>query len=151
MTIEEKLKNLILSRYASVREFSQVADIPNTTLASIFQRGVNNSSVSNVIKICKVLNISADALADGEIVTKYHTSKSATVETTEVREVVNEAKSKLAHADSLTINGQAVDIELVEPIIEALDIGFEMVKRKSTTNKNITKTPTKTITKTENV
>ena len=68
MTIEEKLKDYILERYSSVREFTTVADIPYTTVYSIFKRGVGNSSVTNVIKICKELGISADALADGEIV-----------------------------------------------------------------------------------
>lgn len=141
MTTEEKLKNLILSRFNSVREFAHAADIPNTTLASIFQRGVNNSSVGNIIKICKVLNLSVDALADGEIVPKYDTGKPIATESTDVKQIVNEAKSRLSHADTLTINGKEVDIELIEPIIDALDIGFEMSRRKSLNrmhNKNIT-------------
>ena len=141
MTIEEKLKNLILARYNSVREFAHVAEIPNTTLASIFKRGVNNSSVGNIIKICKVLNLSVDALSDGEIVSKYDIVKPVTTESTDVKQVVSDAKAKLTHANTLTINGKEVDIELIEPIIDALDIGFEMSRRKSinkTHNKNIT-------------
>lgn len=67
MTIEEKLKDYILSRYNSVREFTIRAEIPYTTLDSIFKRGIGNSSVNNVIKICRALNISADELADGNI------------------------------------------------------------------------------------
>ena len=67
MNIETKLKEYILERYNSVREFTIKHDIPYTTVVSIFNRGINNSSVSNVIKICKALHISADALADGEI------------------------------------------------------------------------------------
>ena len=67
MSIEEKLKNLILSRYKSIREFTQRADIPYSTFSTIINRGIDNSSVTNVIKICKTLGISADALADGHI------------------------------------------------------------------------------------
>lgn len=67
MIIEQKLKELILERYQSVREFTIQHDIPYTTLDSIFRRGVGNSSVNNVIKICKALGISADALAEGKI------------------------------------------------------------------------------------
>lgn len=147
MSIEERLKDLILTRYVSIREFTQVADIPYTTLDSIFKRGVANSSVSNIIKICKALNLSVDALADGEIVTRYSNNQAAPP--TDVKEIVNEAKSKLAHSDILTIDGHNIDIEIVEPIIEALDIGYEMVKRKSNKQKGTTKTITKTITKTE--
>ena len=68
MTIEEKLKQLILSRYTSVREFILEINMPYTTIDSMFRRGIGTSSVDNVIKICKKLGISADALADGEIV-----------------------------------------------------------------------------------
>ena len=68
MTIEQKLKDLILKRYHSIREFTIAIDIPYTTMDSIFRRGIGNSSVTNVIKICKALRISVDALADGEIV-----------------------------------------------------------------------------------
>ena len=67
MTIEDKLRNHILSRYKSLREFTQTADIPYTTLDSILKRGIGNSSINNVIKICKALHISADELADGNI------------------------------------------------------------------------------------
>jgi len=140
MNIEERLKDLILTRYVSIREFTQVANIPYTTLDSIFKRGVANSSVSNIIKICKALNLSVDALADGEIVARYSNNQAAPA--TDVKEIVNEAKSKLAHSDALTIDGRGVDIEIVEPIIEALDIGYEMVRRKSA-KKVVTETITK--------
>lgn len=67
MTTEEKLKNLIKERYHSVREFAIDIDMPYSTLDSIFKRGIANSSIANVVKICKALHISTDALADGEI------------------------------------------------------------------------------------
>lgn len=128
MSVEERLKDLILTRYMSIREFTQIADIPYTTLDSIFRRGVSNSSVSNIIKICRVLNLSVDALADGEIVAR---PTNPGTHVTEVREIVNEAKSKLSHSDALTLDGRSVDVETVEPIIDALNIGYEMVKRKT--------------------
>ena len=68
MTVEEKLKNLILVRHKSLREFTSLIDLPNSTMVSILNRGVKNASVGNIIKICNELGISADALADGEIV-----------------------------------------------------------------------------------
>ena len=68
MTIEEKLKELILTQYKSVREFVQVADMPYSSVDSMFRRGIHNSSVSNVIKLCNALKISTDELAQGRIV-----------------------------------------------------------------------------------
>jgi hypothetical protein len=102
--------------------------MPYTTIDSIFRRGIGNSSVSNVIKICKALGISADALANGEIAPNY---QPPTDPFTDVRDIVNETKSKLAHVQQLTIDGVDISIESVEPIIDALDIGYEMVKKKS--------------------
>lgn len=68
MSIEQELKELILSKYGSVREFSKVLDMPYSTIDSIFKRGVENASVANIIRICEKLSISADGLAEGKIV-----------------------------------------------------------------------------------
>ncbi len=70
MIIEEKLKSFILERHKSIREFCLLIDIPYTTLDSIFKRGIGNSSLTNVIKVCRGLNISVDDLADGKITPK---------------------------------------------------------------------------------
>lgn len=68
MSIEERLKCLILAQYKSVRAFATVIDVPYTTVDSVIKRGVMKSGVGTVTKICRRLKISADALADGEIV-----------------------------------------------------------------------------------
>lgn len=68
MSIEQELKELILSKYGSVREFSKVLDMPYSTIDSIFKRGVENASVANIIRICEKLSISADGLAEGKII-----------------------------------------------------------------------------------
>lgn len=58
--MEEELKKLIIEKYGSIRKFAINIDIPYTTIDSILKRGIDNSNVSNVIKICKALNISLD-------------------------------------------------------------------------------------------
>jgi transcriptional regulator with XRE-family HTH domain len=68
MTIEEQLKSLIVSRYSTVKQFSKEANIPYSTIDTILRRGILNASVDNIIRICQTLGISADALADGRIV-----------------------------------------------------------------------------------
>lgn len=136
MTIEDKVKDLILSKYKSVREFSIDHEIPYTTIKSMLTRGIGNSSIGNVIKMCKALNISVDALANGKIETRF---ESAPNQTNDVTDIINDTKSRLSYADTLTINGKEIDIETVEPIFEALDIGYEMVKRKNSNQKVVTK------------
>ena len=63
---EVRLKNLIIEKYGSVRQFSFKIDVPYTTVDSILKRGIDNSNVGNVIKICKALNISIDTLLDNK-------------------------------------------------------------------------------------
>lgn len=65
--IEDKLKALILSKHKSLREFCIAIDIPYSTMTSILKRGLANASISNILKICRYLNISADELANGNI------------------------------------------------------------------------------------
>ena len=68
MAIENELKNLIVSRYGTVKAFALEIGMPNSTLDSIFRRGIQNASITNIIKICHQLNISTDQLCSGKIV-----------------------------------------------------------------------------------
>ena len=68
MNTEELLKKLIIEKSGSVNRFAQEIGIAQSTLVSVFSRGVNKSNINTIIKICQALEISADALIDGRIV-----------------------------------------------------------------------------------
>lgn len=70
MSIEDQLKALILSKYKSVNAFAEAAGVPNSTVASMLSRDMMKTSIGNVIKICKLLGISADGLGEGKIVSR---------------------------------------------------------------------------------
>ena len=70
MTIEEKLRLFILDKYCTMANFGEACGIAPTTLSAIFKRGIENCSVSTLVKICNKLEISFDALINGEIVPK---------------------------------------------------------------------------------
>lgn len=72
MTTEEKLKDLIKTKYGNILNFSKSIDLPNSTLATILKYGVNKASISSIIKICHALEISVDELAKGNIVSLEH-------------------------------------------------------------------------------
>jgi predicted transcriptional regulator len=127
-TTEDKLKELILSRYKSLHEFSQTADIPHSTFISVLKRGVGNSNISSVIKICNALNISVDALANGKIEYKYKETKVKSV--MDMKDIVNDVKAKVLSADTLIIDGNPIDDAGVKSIFDALDVGVEIVRRK---------------------
>ena len=71
MTIEEKLKDYILSKYGSIRSFSIKANIPYTNINSILNRGIRNATWINVKTVANALNLDVDALADEEIRTSF--------------------------------------------------------------------------------
>ncbi len=70
MKTEEKLKELIIEKYGTVKFFSNVVGIKYTTLDSMLKKDIGKASISNVIKICHELHLDVDALAEGRIETK---------------------------------------------------------------------------------
>ena len=56
-TREQKLRNLILDNYVSLRQFAIAADIPYSSLTTGLSRGIAGMQFDTVIKICKALNI----------------------------------------------------------------------------------------------
>jgi len=128
MTIEERLKEYILQRYGSLKDFSSSIDMSNSTVNSILIRGIGNSTVSNIIKICKALGISADALADGKIV-PVKEYKQLDPNQFEVKEILADVKSQLSSLDGLTLDGKPAEQNDLDTIIKAINIGEEMTKK----------------------
>lgn len=65
--LENKIKNLIVSRYGSLSSFCEKINLPYSTVDSILKRGIAKANVLNVIKICDELGISIDSLKQGII------------------------------------------------------------------------------------
>ena len=105
MTIEEKLKKHILTKHKSIREFVKYADLPYSTVDGILKRGISNSSVGNVLKICYALQISADELANGKIV-PMESKASRHVFFTEVPEMLGYMSNHPDEYSDLTVDGQ---------------------------------------------
>lgn len=64
MSRELFLRNLILDKYPSLRQFALEADIPYSSLMTILSRGVGGASFDVVMQICKKLQIDPSALLD---------------------------------------------------------------------------------------
>lgn len=79
MSLEDELRELIINKYRSIRQFSIEANIPATTIQSMLNSGIQNAGVKKVMKICDILGLETDALADGYIKEKVVNSNSITV------------------------------------------------------------------------
>ncbi len=69
MSVEEQLKSLILQKYSTIKQFSNIINLPYSTVDTIFKRGIMNARVTNVIAICKALDINIEELSSGNILT----------------------------------------------------------------------------------
>lgn len=68
MKFDAMLKQYILTRYGTLKEFAAACDMSYSTMDAIFRRGSDRTSVDNLIKICTVLGIKIADLFDGRIV-----------------------------------------------------------------------------------
>ncbi len=71
MKIEDELKALIIKHSGSVNRFASEIGVAQSTIASVFSRGVNKANINTINKICKALHISADELSNGRIAPAY--------------------------------------------------------------------------------
>ena len=125
-------QSAVLSQYADIGH----TDIPYTTLDSILKRGIGNSSVTNIIKICKALGISVDALAEGEIVpiSKLVLASKEITDFIDVTDILEDTKDTLIHSGKITLDGNPIGKDGIESIIDAIDVGVQIAKRKNTKN-----------------
>lgn len=64
MTREEHLMQLIKTKYKSLRNFSIESGIPNSTLNSMFKKGLGGTAVDTVLKVCSILGCDIYSLSD---------------------------------------------------------------------------------------
>lgn len=128
MTIENKLKRYIMDRYSSLREFTIKSDIPYSTVNAILKRGIANSSLSNVSKICKALNISLDELEHNRIVPLDKTDKEE--KKIELNNIVQYYKFKLQKSENITLDGKPLTDNEAYFVIDNLDIMLEQLRKR---------------------
>ena len=123
MSTEDKLKQLILSKYRSVREFTLDNNLPYSTVASLFTRGISNASITTVIKICQALCISADELSEGNIVFISEQTKP-----TKLEDLVFSFKNQIL-TGNLTINDKVMDKATAARLATYMDALLEAEKK----------------------
>ncbi len=86
--LETNLKTLIIEKYGSLKKFTEIIDMPWTTLDSILKRGVANSNITNVLKITRELGLDAEKLVEGKICKSFSvpTTRAAHFDGTEYTE-----------------------------------------------------------------
>lgn len=99
--VENELKELIISKYRSLRQFALDIDMPYSTIDTMLKKGIGKAGVLNVIKICNELGIDTDALADGYI--KEKTVSDIPMTVSEINHI--KKYRSLSDYDKETVNG----------------------------------------------
>lgn len=99
--VENELKELIISKYRSLRQFALDIDMPYSTIDTMLKKGIGKAGVLNVIKICNELGIDTDALADGYI--KEKTVSDIPMTVSEINHI--KKYRSLSEYDKETVNG----------------------------------------------
>ncbi len=128
MNIDEQLKALILSRYGTLVEFANRIGMPQPTLTTILKRGIHNTSIGNVLKICKELQISADALARDKIVPVGESSGRLII--SDIPKMIQYVRRNIDAYDDLCIDGKELSRDEWIDLLDGAEIVVEMIRKR---------------------
>ena len=120
MTIENQLRELILLKYGSLREFTFNIGLPYSTLSTILKNGIMTANISNVVKICDALNIKIDELVEGRLVENTPGEKILDVE-----KILDQTKHNIK-APGVKIKGQVLDENTEKLLISSVDLIYQL-------------------------
>lgn len=120
MTIENQLRELILLKYGSLREFTFNIGLPYSTLSTILKNGIMTANISNVVKICNALSIKIDELVEGRLVENIPGEKLLDVE-----KILNQTKINIQYPN-VKFNGQKLDEYTQKMLIFSIDLTYQL-------------------------
>ena len=128
-TPEQRVKEIILARYHTMKEFASVCGLPYGTIDGILRRGFGNSNVENVFTICRILGISADELADGKIVFADRSEKNRLL-SANITDVVDFIKTNSDDMTELKIDDQSLTGDELSLLVDCVELSIELIRRK---------------------
>lgn len=130
MKIENTLKNYIIDRYGSVRAFAIQHKIAYTTVVSVLKRGIENSSVTTIVRICDALNLSSDHLAEGRMVFKSDLSDFIEIKEPKIdlNDLISQYKWTIKN-NPVELDGHVLTERDIDTLETAIDISLEMIKQ----------------------
>ncbi|WP_052045457.1 helix-turn-helix domain-containing protein [Peptostreptococcus sp. MV1] len=120
MTIENQLRELIILKYGSLREFTFNIGLPYSTLSTILKNGIMTANISNVVKICNALSIKIDELVEGRLVENIPGERLLDVE-----KIFNQTKINIQYPN-VKINGQKLDKNTQKILIFSIDLTYQL-------------------------
>lgn len=127
MTLEEQLKQEIVSRHGSVSAFSKSIGLSNSTVDSILSRGLYNAGVGRVMQIFDALGIDTESLAVGRIVYAKEKTPAPSEDSAEAQFSKLEIETVLVSLGFIQ-DGEHItdsDLRFINGILDIVDAWFE--------------------------
>lgn len=128
MNIDEEIKNLILSKYRSLRAFALASGFPYSTLDTMLKRGVRSANLSSVFRLCDALGISADELSKGNIVPLKEEAPSRSY-LSDIETLIAFTRRNKGDYTTHTIGGEQITEDELEILLDALELAVGIIKR----------------------
>ena len=123
--IENELRDLIILRYGTINNFCKKEGVANSTISTIFSRGVQNANVTTIIRICKALHISTDALAEGQIVFNSSNDEEH-LELTDLITMLEVQRGSLR----LSLDGRPLEADDIDDLIRLSKLSVDFLREK---------------------
>lgn len=131
MSIEDRLKELILYKYGSIRKAAPQINLPYSTIVSILRRGVKNCNGRNLQAICDALEISAPALMEGRIEKPEELENTIVIDAEPAPDIENRMLMFLRYIISFSkLDGVRLNQEEVELVNNYISMIFDIVRAK---------------------
>lgn len=130
MTIEDKLKAMMIDNYGSVKHFSEVAQLPYQTVISILNRGILKAGLQNIIDMCKELDLSVDALSEGKLIRNAPVDPDRAKEVNDLYDLVEAYVYYYENFGSCTLDGKPLNDDEMDMFIDGVNIIIDQIRAK---------------------
>lgn len=117
MKFDFMLKQYILSRYGTLKDFATACGMSYNTMDSIFRRGTEKTSIANFLTICRTLGISADDIVEGRIVL------------TSTKKPPTEVETLLLVSETPTIDGLPLAYDEYQILTDCIETACKIIRR----------------------
>ncbi|WP_392885974.1 hypothetical protein [Eubacterium limosum] len=139
LTVEEFLRTKMVEDFGSVKKFSEAAGVPYSTMTSALKRGFDTMTRANSNKVLDTLGVSTAVIdfwdplepLPEEIQKKEEEIELNERDKREITKVLSDTREHLMEQEGLMFDGEPASEEGVQAILDALEIGLEIAKKRN--------------------
>lgn len=132
LTLEEFLRQKMVDDFGSVRKFSMVAEIPYTTLATALKSGISSDMRAGTLdKLFNTLGVSSSVIDFWPPLEDDKNTELNDKDKKEISKILDNTREQLTSQEGLMFDGEPASEEGVQSILDALELGLEIAKKRN--------------------